>query len=326
MELIYSEQLVSVFDGYRQAAPSKDMPFAKFVGLGFEYRERIEAVRGAATKEERDRLKALLPCATIAGTFYPDRSNGNLRRASRLMCLDIDKKENPTITDWQRLKEWLCKGDEHIVFASLSVSGEGLFVVYAISRPERYEQLYRRAEIDFGSWGIRLDSSCKNVGRLRVLSYDKQPYWNEFATPFDVDFEAEEAAPYTNAPQIPPTQAPQRPQQLAAGYHQPQAWQSLYRGRNAATVEDKVRECCAQISKHGIDVTSSYDDWLRVGMALASLGERGREYYHVCSSKYPSYKRQETDRKFDSCLRSRGNITIGTFFKICEDYGIRFKK
>lgn len=332
MEVVYSNQLVSVFNGFKQSTPAKDMTFAEFIALGSIYKDQISQVRDAATKEERSRLKALLPSATIAGTFHPTRQDGALQQPSFLMCIDIDKKENPWCHDWQQFKDWLCEGDDYIFFASISVSGEGLFVVYPITHPELFELHYKAVERRFAAYDITIDASCKNVSRLRVLSYDEQPYWNEFATPFDEVYKEPAALPPAPMqPQQPtpaqqPFQASQRPQPYATANYQGQDYQRPYSERKGSTVIDKVDKCCSLITQHGIDITSSYDDWYKVGMALASLGEQGRNYFHTCSRQYPRYSYQETNLKFDNFLRTRNTIEIGTFFQICRDYGICFKE
>ncbi|MCH7973389.1 MAG: bifunctional DNA primase/polymerase, partial [Bacteroidetes bacterium] len=69
-----------------------------------------------------------------------------------------------------------------------------------------------------------------------------------------------------------------------------------------------------------------YDDWFRLGFALASIGEEGREYFVKLSMLNPHYHDKENDinRKFDSLLKDyRGDITLGSLFAIAEQYGWR---
>ena len=56
---------------------------------------------------------------------------------------------------------------------------------------------------------------------------------------------------------------------------------------------------------NGVDITSTYEKWLKLGLGLAELGEQGREYYHGLSQFHPEYDPQETDKQFDDCLRNR---------------------
>ena len=78
-----------------------------------------------------------------------------------------------------------------------------------------------------------------------------------------------------------------------------------------------------RIYDRGIDITSDYHDWTRIGFACASLGEQGRDAFHRISSLYPEYKREECDRKFDNCLNTgRGSVTLGTLMKLASDAGV----
>lgn len=77
----------------------------------------------------------------------------------------------------------------------------------------------------------------------------------------------------------------------------------------------------------GLDLTVHYHDWLKIGFALASLGEAGREFYHRVSRLSGKYTWQECDTKFDQLLKSYTGMTgIATFFHYCKAAGITWKK
>lgn len=78
-----------------------------------------------------------------------------------------------------------------------------------------------------------------------------------------------------------------------------------------------------RIAGSGTDITSKFNDWMRITFACASLGEAARDSYHTICSFFPKYTRKECDEKFDNCLRTgRGDITIATFMQIAKDHGI----
>lgn len=83
----------------------------------------------------------------------------------------------------------------------------------------------------------------------------------------------------------------------------------------------------AEFIKGKID---NYDDFLRIGWALCSLGEAGKEYFlliGVDNPKYPEDTEAELIKKYDSLLKDyRGDITLGTFFEIAKKYGYEFPK
>ena len=86
----------------------------------------------------------------------------------------------------------------------------------------------------------------------------------------------------------------------------------------------KAREVVERIVLAGIDLTDDYNDWFRIGSALAyGLGESGRELYHEVSCMSSKYNVAECDKKYDNCLRTgNGSITLGTFFQMAKDAGI----
>ena len=132
---------------------------------------------------------------------------------------------------------------------------------------------------------------------MRTISYDPEPYVNENATIY-------------NKVWVEPKPT----------FHVP------YYGSNPSSDLERAERCCREIVNCGIDITATYDDWFHVGAALASLGEQGRSLYHLVSSQNASYKAPETDRKFTNCLNNVSNISIGTFFHICSQYGISGKE
>lgn len=78
-----------------------------------------------------------------------------------------------------------------------------------------------------------------------------------------------------------------------------------------------------RIAESGIDITDVYADWIDVTFACASLGEAARESYHTICRNSQKYKREDCDEKFDNCLHTgRGDITLGTLFKLAKDHGI----
>lgn len=67
-----------------------------------------------------------------------------------------------------------------------------------------------------------------------------------------------------------------------------------------------------------------YDEWLRIGFGLATLGEIGRNHFIELSLLNKNYHdtEYEVSKKFDSLFADHdGKITIGTVYHIAERYG-----
>lgn len=70
----------------------------------------------------------------------------------------------------------------------------------------------------------------------------------------------------------------------------------------------------------------SYDEWLRLGFALASIGEDGRECFLRLSLANPNYSDsdEELNKKFDGLLKDyNGEITLGSLYSIASEYGYK---
>ena len=287
---------ISVYDGVTDNTGTI-MPLGTFLFCK-EYKDDILRLRAVFDKEKRNALKRSLPQATISGVFSPTRAKNNLSQHSGLICVDIDAKDNPDILDWETLKQDLSVLPQ-IAYCALSVSGKGLFLVIPLRYPEKHLKQFRQLQIDFRKMGIMIDSACSDITRLRCLSYDEHPIINENATLYE--------GVYVEKPK-----------------HKSFPTCFIYEGENTSA---EVAVCCRKIQQCGIDITASYDDWLKVGCALATLGERGRSLFHICSRQNAKYNAAKTDKMFTDLLRRNyQQVNIGTFFWMCKQYGITTKE
>lgn len=287
---------ISVYNGVTDNTGTR-MPLGTFLFCK-EYKDDILRLRAVFDKEKRNALKRSLPQATISGVFSPTRAKNNLSQHSGLICVDIDAKDNPDILDWETLKQDLSVLPQ-IAYCALSVSGKGLFLVIPLRYPEKHLQQFRQLQIDFRKMGIMIDSACSDITRLRCLSYDEHPIINENATLYE--------GVYVEKPK-----------------HKSFPTCFIYEGENTSA---EVVVCCRKIQQCGIDITASYDDWLKVGCALATIGESGRSLFHICSRQNAKYNAAKTDKMFTDLLRRNyQQVNIGTFFWMCKQHGITTKE
>lgn len=288
---------ISIYESYF-SAESRIATLGEFL-FDEATRKAVDAIRSIEDKATRDEEKKKLPAATISGVFDGGHSGAKLVEHSGLMCIDLDEKHNPNINDWEYLKKQLSIVP-YIAYIGLSVSGRGIFAIIPIPKCDaaKHKEYFLALEEAFAKCGLAIDKNCKEINRLRGASYDDNYYQNP------------NAATFTKL--LKPKPKPKPTAKMACNYdHDPQ------------TTIGRVESCVSQIVKHQIDMTSTYDDWLRLGFALSDLGEQGRPFFHAISQFYHNYTYQECDKKFSELLRDRdGRITIGTFFAICEDYGV----
>lgn len=247
------------------------------------------------TPIEKKQIKLSLPQATISGVFAPTRSAENLVRHSGLICVDIDKKDNLHISNFDTLIPDVLRHIDEVAYAAHSVSGNGYFVIIPLKYPTHHKAQFEKLVRVFADMGINIDRACGDVCRLRCQSYDIHQYVNMSAKPF--------------------TGIYQEPKPIRPSFNY---------DYNGIDTEDKVADLCREINQQHIDLTGTYDDWVKIGAALSSLGENGRHWFHICSSQNGGYNAIECDHKFDNLLRSNRRIGIGTFFHYCKNAGLEF--
>lgn len=70
----------------------------------------------------------------------------------------------------------------------------------------------------------------------------------------------------------------------------------------------------SKIKDKGLNIAPDYNDYLTIGFSLASLGEAGRDAFHLVCSQSEKYNYGSANAKFDECLKSgSGSIGLGTF-------------
>ena len=95
--------------------------------------------------------------------------------------------------------------------------------------------------------------------------------------------------------------------------------------KNAQTdCTEDVERIVSQIERQGIDIAPSYEEWVKLGFALADgLGENGREQFLRLSAIHAGCTREAADEQYSKCLHSKNSgITISTFFHMAKQAGI----
>lgn len=88
---------------------------------------------------------------------------------------------------------------------------------------------------------------------------------------------------------------------------------------------EKVESILDIIETKQIDLTTTYDEWIRIGFSLSSeFGEEARGLFQQVSKFHPEYSEEKCDKKFSELLNGKtGGITIATFFHYARQAGIR---
>ena len=140
----------------------------------------LDKIRLCTDKAERSLLKANLPGFTPSALCDGGHGQNHFIQHSGYLAFDIDGLTHQTA---QILRDSLLK-IPFIYFASLSVSGQGVWGLVPIIATNAAEHLQRfeALESDFSFNGIKLDAGCKDLTRFRFYSHDPDAKINPNAT------------------------------------------------------------------------------------------------------------------------------------------------
>lgn len=179
---------VSLFKTCNTKVAQKKVILKESTQIGKEYKNTIDEIRKICLEkkdgweQKKRELKLTLPCFTTA-------INGRTRRVqedtqyNNILCFDIDEKDNADKTI-NEIRE-IVKSDKHTLYCSLSTSGKGLYGYFiGNGNINDYVAQYDAMIGYFRNKGINIDTSCRDITRVRFVSYDDNEYWNTNAEPF----------------------------------------------------------------------------------------------------------------------------------------------
>jgi hypothetical protein len=294
----FLDSQVSLFKNVTDRAP-KVVSLRKVL-LGETYKQEVEAVR-AADGEQQQLLKRQLPCLAVSAICDGGHAAENVMQQTDLICIDFDAKDNTHLDNFNKLKE-LIAAIPFVGYCGLSCRGKGFFVIIPIAAPYRFADQYRAAVEYFKQYGLQADAQCKDITRLRFVSFDPQPYINEHPTAFDLVFEEE-------------AEEPKQQETTAKGILE--ATEAI---KATARIVDYINAAKAAETP----IADNYEDWQKMAFAFAtSFGEAGRDLFHRYAALSSKYDYEQTDRKFSNALaHGRDKVTIASFFNLCKTKGV----
>lgn len=291
-----------------------------------EYTPYINDIRSSSNEEERKFLKSKLPAITPSGVFSKRKADC-LVEPTNLICIDIDGKDNPSISDMEEFKKKLSKLP-YMMYCGLSASGKGLFCIIPYKDYRNHKLHFNALEQEFKDMGIVVDSSCSDIGRLRFYSYDEFPYANPDAEIYTRTLE-----------KVPEIKQPRFHQRTDIVHNSNQTLQDI--DKNTMSLEEfflsptnmdyasatplsktqKVERLLKRVIEEKKDITLIQKDWIAICCIIKNLfGDEGRELFHQVSSFYPKYDYDEADDEY-SKDRSKYLYNTDRLFEIAAKYG-----
>ncbi len=276
--------------------------------MGGHYKVETEWLRSlprAVYKEQRKRVDVVTPSCVCKR-----RSTSGVVAHSGLMVLDYDGLDE----DVFRSVVEAMMGDEVLgtVLMFRSPGGHGLKqlirvpihdaligiesageVVDWCERLARKHKRYYRAVAEYvrATYGFELDRAGSDLARGCTMCHDGEALYSPERGESRLDLER---------------WSPEEKRGVAHG---------TIGDREAAL----AAEVCRRVELSGLGLSDTYEDWVRLGLSLACLGEAGRGIYHRLSALSAKYRMEETDRQFSYALRHRnGRVGLGTFYEMAS--------
>jgi hypothetical protein len=164
--------IVSRFPSLWKTKPSKNESLLDILVeiKSDKYKNLIDQING----DTKSPIKNKLPLFTPTGTFN-QRSIKGMEEYNGVICLDIDKVENP-----QELKTQ-CDSIPWVSAAFITPSYKGLkVIVQTDATTETYKDIEIKVSSEFEKiTGFARDNRCKDIARIQFVSYDPNAYVNE---------------------------------------------------------------------------------------------------------------------------------------------------
>jgi len=291
----FEEPRVSLFKDCFSVEPVKETMITKFLFPHEKYKKQVEEYRRNNDEKSKKKIKQSLCCITPSGTFS-QRQEILLITHSKLICIDIDSKDNSNI-DLDKAKHIIGQHCPSLYYAGLSLGGEGIFLIFRILNPKYHKYHFEALAYYLNKkFHLTVDRAVKSPASLRVISYDENPYFNPNPIPYEYIMRENDKS-----------------------------------GDVGRTVSEKneirkhIERAVKIIWEKRIDITNRYGDWYKIGRALAyEFGEDGRDWFHMISRMYEKYDECDCDIQYNKCMKNRklSEVKIATFFYHCKQNGI----
>ena len=235
--------------------------------------QRIDAIRGLDKSSDMFRkLKCSLPCATLSSICDGIHDRDHVKQRNPVIVLDIDLADNPTIADRNVMDNLMLEvfNRQYVYAVSTSCSGRGFFAVVLLASNNDDTELheyYNALEEDFANdYGLKLDSACTDVTRLRIVS-----------TPAEYVKYATEVIPYSRKKSV---------------FFDAPVLKPVKRKRSATVMDSVFYSKLVELIIFAGFTTDGYDEWRLMIRACKAFGDIGLEWADSISrnsSKYMGY-------------------------------------
>ena len=218
-----------------------------------------------------------LPCCTISGVFEGERKASKVTQMNPIICIDIDILPEGMTLEGLKKKVFELP---YVFYVSLSARGEGIFALIYYNMEKDFLTTFKSLQYDFKCMGIEIDKACKDICRLRFVSWDSEPLEKEEVEMYDGEYLEQFADPkfYKEA------------QAKTDSHIQTDDWFTY------KTIKYLINNCGYR--------ADDYQDWLMDGFRLATFGEYGHALFMHLSQHSDNFNERVAERKWEECVRT----------------------
>jgi hypothetical protein len=297
---------------------------------GNKYRLIVEKLRtylDDMNKEKYDLEKKRLPGVTFCATFKGCRKREDINEYNKLIVIDIDKLSAEELA---RIKGIL-EHDEHVLSFWESPSKKGVKGLVALNFNGTFNEndvnyyhkhAFKKLVIYFREkYDLLLDESGSDTTRLCFLSHDPGIVIKNTFAPFDINIS--DIMEYEN---IKPQRGDNK-QSIETKIKTFSEKNLLHNpaGKNNARDRKTIQSIINYLTKRKISITASYEEWFRVGYAIANTFtyDIGEKYYlKLCRLDGSRHDEIESKNMLLYCYKnSRGDISFSTIVYYASNKG-----
>lgn len=325
--------MVSIFVSYFPSVISKfpqKVPLEKVIsdfksGLyAYNVKHVRSMLRSYGDKAYRN-AKRGLPAIAFCGVFSGGHRAENLVHYNGLLVFDIDHLSESEMFDIRQKMS----GDDYILSFWESPSGSGFkglikLSFLNVSVDVLLKECYKKAfvmvsEYFFSKYGINIDKSCSDYTRLCYVCWDEHLYFNNYSLTFDIDCSKVEHC-----------EKEAKRNESSADRVRGEFKLVNIKGRNSSRSRKIIASIIKYLSKRNLSITCSYDEWLRVGFAIANTFnyDLGLKYFLELSRLDKNkFNELQCIEKLQECYK-HGNceISLGTIIKMAQEKGYVYEK
>lgn len=301
-----------------------DFKDGKYATQISKVREVLKAYGAEAYKEAKKGLPAIAFC----GEFSGGHAKQNLIQYNNLLVFDIDHLSDE---EMKTVRNQLANEIKVMAFwVSPSGNGfKGLVKVVFQNAPDSIslDDCYKKAFIEITSlfvqkYGIQLDVACSDYSRICYVCWDEHLMFREDSEALLVDCDG---LIHREKKSLPRTKTFD---ERGSAYLQSFVPVNV-KGKNAQRSRIIVGSIIKYLTKRNLSITSTYDEWLRVGFAIASTFnyDLGLKYYlELCRLDKEKHDEEKSIEKLQECyMNGSGEITLGTIIEMARNKGYIYK-